>query len=240
MFENIVILTGAGISRESGLETFRDPDGIWANVDIEDVATPGAFRRNSALVHSFYNSRRRQLLSGTIHPNAAHLGLAKLGRSWEGNVMIVTQNIDDLHERAGSTDVLHIHGELRKARCAACATVTACDDDLDVQTRCPRCGASAAMRPHVVWFGEIPMHMDTVERALEQADLFLSIGTSGLVYPAAGLVEVAKSAGAHTVELNLESSANASVFDEAIYGPATRVVSQYIEELLAQAARQNS
>jgi NAD-dependent deacetylase len=194
MFGNIVILTGAGISRESGLDTFRDPDGIWHKVNVEDVATPEAFAKNPALVHDFYNSRRRQLLSKVIHPNDAHFALAHLQRSWKDKVLVVTQNIDDLHERAGTVGVVHIHGELLKARCSRCRALTPCIDDLNTHTKCATCGVSAAMRPDVVWFGEIPMHMDMVQQALEQADLFIAVGTSGMVYPAAGFVEAARSA----------------------------------------------
>jgi NAD-dependent deacetylase len=233
-FENIVILTGAGLSRESGLDTFRDPDGIWAKVNVDDVATPGAFARNPALVHEFYNARRRQLLSGAIHPNEAHLALARLQHSSEGRVTIVTQNIDDLHERAGAAAVIHIHGELLKARCDGCQKPTPCMGDLSTESRCPSCGTSGKMRPLVVWFGEMPMHMEIVQETLEKADLFMSIGTSGTVYPAAGFVEIARSAGAHTVELNLEKSLGALLFDEAVYGPATKVVKEYVENLLLQ------
>ncbi|HEX4771217.1 MAG TPA: NAD-dependent deacylase [Bryobacteraceae bacterium] len=232
---NIVILTGAGISRESGLHTFRDADGIWATVSVDDVATPRAFLRNPVRVHDFYNARRRALLSGTIRPNEAHFALANLQRAWTGSVHIVTQNIDDLHERAGSVDVIHMHGELLKARCSRCQTVVRCVDDLSTQTNCPSCEASAGMRPDVVWFGEMPMHLDKIQQALEEADLFLSIGTSGTVYPAAGFVEIARNRGIYTAELNLEGSANASIFDEAFYGPATVVVTQYVQELLGAA-----
>jgi NAD-dependent deacetylase len=231
-FENIVVLTGAGISRESGLDTFRDSDGIWAKVNVEDVATPEGFARNPALVHEFYNARRRQLLSGAVHPNEAHLALTNLQRSWQHGVTIVTQNIDDLHERAGSLGVIHIHGELLKARCTRCRKLSPCVADLSAEAICSTCSASGTMRPDVVWFGEMPMHMDTVQEALESADLFISVGTSGTVYPAAGFVEIARSAGAHTIELNLEESAGASLFDEAIYGPATTVVKKYVEKLL--------
>jgi NAD-dependent deacetylase len=230
--ETIVVLTGAGISRESGLSTFRDKDGIWARVNIDDVATPGAFRRNPALVHDFYNARRRQLLTESVKPNAAHGALTELQRAWKGNVLVVTQNIDDLHERAGTTGVLHMHGELLNARCALCSRRVRWIDDLTVATVCPSCGESGHMRPDVVWFGEMPMHMDTIETALEQAGLFLSVGTSGTVYPAAGFVEIAHAGGAHTVELNLEQSLGASSFEETIYGPATRVVPNYVKMLL--------
>lgn len=233
---NIVILTGAGVSRESGLHTFRDPDGIWAKVKFEDVATPGAFSRDPARVHEFYNQRRRQLVSGTVHPNRAHFALAELERSWPGKFTLVTQNVDDLHERAGSARVIHMHGELLKARCHRCAERTHCADDLSRASRCSSCGASGTMRPDVVWFGEMPLLMDEIEAALDHADLFISIGTSGNVYPAAGFVQLAHDAGAHTVELNLERSLGASSFDEGIYGPATEVVASYVEELLKSAA----
>ncbi|MFL6414097.1 MAG: NAD-dependent deacylase [Bryobacteraceae bacterium] len=231
----IVILTGAGISRESGLETFRDPDGIWAKVNIEDVATPAAFARDPARVHQFYNKRRQQLLSGTVRPNRAHFALAELERSWPGKVMVVTQNIDDLHERAGSHSFLHMHGELLKARCNGCGNRTRCTEDLTTASPCSACGRLGTMRPDVVWFGEMPMHMDQIEIALADADLFLSIGTSGNVYPAAGFVELARDAGAHTVELNLERSTGATSFHEAIYGPATEVVDRYVRTLLSEA-----
>jgi NAD-dependent deacetylase len=234
-FENIVILTGAGISRESGLATFRDPDGIWAKVNVDDVATPGAFSRNPVRVHDFYNQRRQQLLSGTVHPNRAHIALADLQRSLmctaKGTVTLVTQNIDDLHERAGFAGVIHMHGELLKVRCTECTGRMECRGDLSVWSQCSRCGTVGSMRPDVVWFGELPMHMDTIEAALERADLFISIGTSGNVYPAAGFVELARDAGAHTVELNLERSLGASSFDEAIYGPATEIVDKYVRDL---------
>lgn len=230
--ENVVILTGAGISRESGLHTFRDADGIWAKVNVDDVATPQGFARNPRLVHEFYNARRRQLLSGKVHPNAAHAALADFQRSWHGNVTIVTQNIDDLHERAGASNVLHMHGELLKARCARCGQVTECSEDLGTDVICRHCGEAEHMRPDVVWFGEIPMHLNTAQDALEGADLFISIGTSGSVYPAAGFVEIARTAGARTVELNLEESAGAWQFDEGIYGPATEVVTEYVRGLL--------
>ncbi len=234
---NIVILTGAGISRESGLHTFRDPDGIWAQVNVEDVATPGAFNRDPARVHDFYNQRRRQLLSPAVQPNRAHLALARLERSWPGTVTLVTQNIDDLHERAGSGAVIHMHGELLKARCGHCGSKMACLGDLSTSSQCSACGALGYMRPDVVWFGEMPMFMEKIEAALAKADLFLSIGTSGNVYPAAGFVELARDAGAHTVELNLERSLGATSFDEALYGPATEIVDKYVEDLLQSSGK---
>lgn len=227
-----MILTGAGVSRESGLHTFRDPDGIWAKVSLEEVATPEAFARNPARVHEFYNSRRRQLLSGTVHPNEAHIALARLEREWKGRMLLVTQNIDDLHERAGSS-AIHMHGELLKARCARCGEIVPCSDDLNIRMKCATCLTVGTMRPHVVWFGEMPIHMDEILDALAGSDLFLSIGTSGTVYPAAGFVEIAGRSGAHTVELNLEESLGASSFDEKIYGPASKVVKEYVDLLLS-------
>ena len=222
----IVILTGAGISRESGLSTFRDADGIWAQVRIEDVATPQAFARDPARVHAFYNARRAQLAQ--VEPNAAHFALARLEREWPGPVLLVTQNVDDLHDRAGSTP-LHMHGELRRARCLACGATIPWASDLSTTTPCPSC-AAMALRPDIVWFGEMPMGMDRIADALEACSLFVSIGTSGTVYPAAGFV--ADAAHAWTVELNLEPSAGSALFDEAHHGPATQVVPAFVERLL--------
>ncbi len=230
----IVILTGAGISKESGLETFRDPDGIWARVSIEEVATPEAFVRDPERVHGFYNARRRGLTSEGVAPNAAHLALARLERDWPGEVVLVTQNIDDLHERAGSRNLIHMHGEILKARCEACGAVTAWRDDLAVATPCPACGEAGAMRVHVVWFGEMPFEMARITQALAAAALFVSIGTSGSVYPAAGFVEEARMTGrARTVELNLEPSEGASLFHEARHGPASELVPDFVEQILA-------
>jgi len=230
----IVILTGAGISKESGLETFRDPDGIWARVSIEEVATPEAFIRDPERVHAFYNARRRGLLNEAVAPNAAHLALARLERDWPGNVMLVTQNIDDLHERAGSRNLIHMHGEILKARCEACGAVTDWRNDLEVATRCPACGEAGALRVHVVWFGEMPFEMERITQALAAAALFVSIGTSGSVYPAAGFVEEARMIGrARAVELNLEPSEGASLFHEARHGPASELVPDFVEQILA-------
>ena len=230
----IVILTGAGISKESGLETFRDPDGIWARVSIEEVATPEAFIRDPERVHAFYNARRRGLMNEAVAPNAAHLALARLERDWPGNVMLVTQNIDDLHERAGSRNLIHMHGEILKARCEACGAVTDWRNDLEVATRCPACGEAGALRVHVVWFGEMPFEMERITQALAAAALFVSIGTSGSVYPAAGFVEEARMIGrARTVELNLEPSEGASLFHEARHGPASELVPDFVEQILA-------
>ena len=230
----IVILTGAGISKESGLETFRDPGGIWSQVSIEDVATPEAFARDPARVHGFYNARRRGLLNAAVKPNAAHLALARLERDWPGEVLVVTQNIDDLHERAGSRNLIHMHGEILKARCEACGSVVDCTGDLAANSCCQVCGDMGAMRVHVVWFGEMPFEMERIYRALAAADLFVSIGTSGNVYPAAGFVSEARTIGrARTVELNLEPSDGASLFHEARHGPASVLVPAFVEEILA-------
>ncbi|MGD9535736.1 MAG: Sir2 family NAD+-dependent deacetylase [Alphaproteobacteria bacterium] len=229
----IVVLTGAGISKESGLHTFRDPDGIWAQHRIEDVATPEAFARDPGRIHAFYNARRRQLVNSNIAPNAAHLALARLEREWPAPVLVVTQNIDDLHERAGTRALLHMHGELKKARCAACGNTEPEAGDLSVEIACLACGTIGSLRPHVVWFGEMPLYMDEIADALSRCTLFISIGTSGNVYPAAGFVQEARfGAGAHAVELNLEPSLGESLFEEKIYGPATEVVPAYVDELL--------
>ena len=228
---SLVILTGAGISRESGLATFRDADGIWAKVRIEDVATPEAFARDPARVHGFYNARRAQLRDPAIQPNAAHRALAELDARWPGGLLLVTQNVDDLHDRAGSRRLLHMHGELAKARCLRCDSVHGWTQDLGTATPCPACGAAGGMRPHIVWFGEMPMEMDVIGAALDRCDVFVSIGTSGQVYPAAGFV--AEVAGrARTVELNLEPSAGTRLFDEARHGPATEVVPRFVQDLL--------
>jgi NAD-dependent protein deacetylase/lipoamidase len=230
----IVILTGAGISKESGLETFRDPDGIWARVSIDQVATPEAFARDPARVHAFYNDRRRGLLSEAVRPNAAHLALARLERDWPGEVLLVTQNIDDLHERAGSRNLIHMHGEILKARCESCGSVVDWTDDLEVTTCCAVCAAMGAMRVHVVWFGEMPFEMERIYWALSAAELFVSIGTSGNVYPAAGFVQEARMTGlAHTVELNLEPSDGVSLFHEARHGQASQLVPAFVDEILA-------
>jgi NAD-dependent deacetylase len=232
----IVILTGAGISKESGLDTFRDPDGIWARHAVDDVATAQGFARNPSLVHEFYNSRRRGLIDPAVQPNPAHLALAKLARQWPGKVVLITQNIDDLHERAGSPAIIHMHGELLKVECQHCPTIVSWRGDLDSRDTCSGCGRAAGLRPHVVWFGEMPRFMDDIALALADADLFISIGTSGNVYPAAGFVAEAREYGAHTIELNLEPSQGATLFAEARYGPAARIVPDYIEELLDYAA----
>jgi NAD-dependent deacetylase len=229
---SIVVLTGAGISKESGLDTFRDADGLWAKVDLEDVATPDAWRRDPAFVLDFHNGLRRGLAD--VAPNPAHLALARLEREWPGDVLVVTQNVDDLHERAGARNLIHMHGELLKARCEACGSVSPCRADLSPQSVCAGCGLGGAMRPHVVWFYETPFEMERIAEALARCDLFVSIGTSGNVYPAAGFVaDVRARGGAHTVELNLEPSEGASLFAERIHGPAGVVVPQWVERLLS-------
>jgi NAD-dependent deacetylase len=231
----IVVLTGAGISKESGLDTFRCEDGIWASVSLEDVATPEGFRRNPALVHEFYNARRSKLADPEIVPNAAHLALARLEEEWPSEVLIVTQNIDNLHERAGSRNLLHMHGELNKVRCEACDELLIWLDDLSVEQACPACGRNGSLRPHVVWFGEMPLGMAEIYDALDRCGLFVSIGTSGNVYPAASFVShVRMYRPAHTVELNLEPSTGATLFAERLYGPATEIVPAFVERVLSR------
>lgn len=225
---NTVILTGAGISAESGLSTFRDNNGLWDNHRVEDVATPEAFDRDPELVHRFYNMRRAALKQ--VEPNAAHRQLAAIEERFK-SFLLVTQNVDDLHERAGSRQLIHMHGELLKMRCVQCHQVRAVDHDLNTADSCPDCGRSGALRPDIVWFGEMPKLMDDIMLALMKCDLFVSIGTSGTVYPAAGFVELANQAGAHTVELNLEPGDQASAFKESHHGPASEVVGRYFNNL---------
>ncbi|MFN8983196.1 MAG: NAD-dependent deacylase [Alphaproteobacteria bacterium] len=228
----IVILTGAGISRESGLATFRDADGIWARHRIEDVATPQAFARNPDLVQGFYNARRAQLCAPAIQPNAAHHALARLEAEWPAPVTLVTQNIDGLHVRAGSRNVIAMHGELQKARCLACSAVSVWEDDITAHAACPACGVPGRLRPHIVWFGEIPLAMEKIEAALEDCGIFVAIGTSGQVYPAAGFVQAVRRQ-ARCVELNLEETEGTALFHEAQHGPATRIVPAFVERMLA-------
>jgi len=230
----IVILTGAGISKESGLDTFRDQDGLWAQRRVEDVATLDGYRRDPALVQDFYNTRRRELGSGHVQPNPAHLALARLERDWPGEVLVVTQNVDDLHERAGTTNLIHMHGELLKVRCERCARPLPWHADVTPASPCPDCGRTGTLRPHVVWFGEVPLEMERILAALEQCSLFVSIGTSGQVYPAAGFVAAVRQRGhARTVELNLEPSRGASLFHDVRTGPASVMVPAFVEDLLA-------
>ena len=234
----IVILTGAGISAESGVATFRDPDGIWAKYDYCDVATPEGFQRDPEKVLAFYNTRRK--LNGDVKPNAAHHALARLEAEYPGEVVIVTQNIDALHEAAGTKTLIHMHGEILKRLCSACDFRELWVDDLDINDVCPSCKTQGGLRPDVVWFGEMPYHLEKIAEHLATADLFLSIGTSGHVYPAAGFVAEAARAGAHTVELNLEPSEGASLFDEAIHGKAGTIVPDYVDHLLDTARRTNT
>lgn len=232
-YQNIVVLTGAGISAESGIQTFRAQDGLWENHRIEDVATPEGFERDPDLVQTFYNQRRRKLQSATIAPNAAHIALGELEKKLHGQVTIITQNIDNLHERGGSHNVIHMHGELLKARCSVSNQVIEQQDDLNMGDLCHCCQIPQQLRPHIVWFGEMPLRMGDIYTALEQADLFISIGTSGVVYPAAGFVHDARMHGAHTIEINLEPSAVESEFAEKRYGKASIEVPRLVEELLA-------
>jgi NAD-dependent deacetylase len=232
MSTSIVILTGAGVSAESGIPTFRAADGLWEQHRIEDVATPEGFAANPELVHRFYNERRRQLAGGTVHPNPAHVALARLEAEWPGEVLVVTQNIDDLHERAGSRNVIHMHGELLRMRCQSCHTVHTMSQDISVGSVCPECAATGTLRPHIVWFGEMPLQLDRVFEALGGCQLFAAIGTSGNVYPAAGFVMEARAAGAWTVEINLERSAVATAFDEVRIGRAGEQVPRWVDELL--------
>lgn len=227
---NIVILTGAGISAESGLGTFRDEGGLWAQHRIEDVATPEGFARDPSLVMAFYNARRAQAAEAI--PNAAHAALARLERDHPGDVCIVTQNVDDLHEKAGSRQVIHMHGALASALCSACGHRWPAQGDMEVDATCPNCAQRTA-RPDIVWFGEIPYFMDEIGAKLEAADVFVSIGTSGNVYPAAGFVQAAREIGAATLELNLEPSEGASLFDDSRNGPATQIVPAWVDALLS-------
>ena len=230
----IVVLTGAGISAESGVATFRDSGGVWAKYDYREVATPEGFVANPSLVHEFYNQRRRNI--GTVAPNAAHTALAELENglaSREGALTLITQNVDDLHERAGVKNLWHMHGELKKVTCDHCRGVTPWLDDLTVETPCPDCRATGGMRPYVVWFGEMPRFMDEAMAALGAADLFVSIGTSGSVYPAAGFVGLARDAGVSCLELNLEPSENAHLFSDSRYGPATEIVPIWVKDVLS-------
>jgi NAD-dependent deacetylase len=234
-YKSIVVLTGAGISAESGISTFRDKDGVWSKYDVEDVATPQGFRKNPTLVHEFYNGRRAGLK--TVKPNVGHIALAYLDAELaqrDVDFLLITQNVDNLHEAAGSRRLVHMHGELAKAWCVRCDMRFGWEHDMDQATTCPHCATSGGMRPDVVWFGEMPYQMDRLFDAVSSCDLFLSIGTSGNVYPAAGFVAGAREVGAHTVELNLEPSQGATQFAEAIHGPATQVVPHYVEQLLKQ------
>lgn len=228
----IVVLTGAGISAESGVPTFRDEDGLWEGHQVDEVATPEGFERQPEMVHRFYDERRRSLRG--VEPNPAHRALARLEQDDEHDVLVVTQNIDDLHERAGSRNLVHMHGELRSALCCACGGRFTWEDDLAPAPPCPGCGATQ-LRPDVVWFGEMPHQLDVIDRALQTADLFVSVGTSGAVYPAAGFVQAAAAYGAETLELNLEPSGS-PMFDQTRQGPAGQLVPNWVDEVASYAA----
>jgi NAD-dependent deacetylase len=227
---NIVILTGAGISAESGLQTFRAADGLWEGHRVEDVATPEAFARDPSLVHEFYDARRARL--SEVEPNAAHLALGRLDREWRGKLLIVTQNVDDLHERAGAERLLHMHGDLLRAWCLHCHKRFSWAGPM-AGAACPSCKTPGMLRPDIVWFGEMPYEMERIDAALLHADLFVSIGTSGAVYPAAGFVQTAKYRGAQTLEINLEPSAGSIFFHKHRFGPASVEVPRWVDELLA-------
>ena len=228
---SIVILTGAGVSADSGVPTFRAADGLWEGHHVEDVATPAAFARNPALVHAFYDARRARLEE--VQPNAAHHALAQLERRWPGPFLLVTQNVDDLHERSGSSKLIHMHGELRKGWCLACKDRFGWDGPMGTAAACPSCHEVGQVRPDIVWFGEMPYAMDQIEDALRDCDLFISVGTSGAVYPAAGFVQTARYVGAHCVELNLEPSQGSIFFHETRLGRAAQIVPAFVAELLA-------
>ena len=229
---NIVILTGAGISADSGIQTFRGSDGLWCGHRVEDVATPQAYAKNPALVQDFYNTRRRQLLEPSIQPNAAHFALSDLEKNWPGKVTVITQNIDDLHERAGTKNLIHMHGELLSVFCYSCGEKSTCRTDITVTHLCHKCQKTGTVRPDIVWFGEMPYRMDEIYDALSECALFLSIGTSGHVYPAAGFVAHARHSGARTIEINLEESHIASAFHEHIYGRAAETVPEFVKKWL--------
>ena len=227
---SIVILTGAGVSAESGLATFRGADGLWEGHRVEDVATPEAYRRDPALVHQFYDARRERL--ATVEPNEAHKAIARLDAEWPGQFLLVTQNVDDLHERAGSKRLIHMHGQNTKGWCLDCDERFPWQGPMGESAYCPTCNSIGRVRPDIVWFGEMPYEMERIEDALRECDLFVSIGTSGAVYPAAGFVQTARYCGAHTVEINLEPSLGSYLFNESRTGKASVEVPKWVEELL--------
>ena len=229
---NIVILTGAGVSAESGLATFRGPDGLWEGHRVEDVCTPQAFERDPGLVRAFYDARRAAVAGA--RPNAAHAALARLDSDWPGDLLLVTQNVDDLHERAGSRRLIHMHGQVMQAWCLACDARTAWTATLGHGDACPGCGEAGHLRPDIVWFGEMPYEMERIEAALRTCDLFVSIGTSGAVYPAAGFVQTARYCGAATLEINLEPSLGSTFFDQSRTGGAGALVPAWVGEMLGR------
>lgn len=236
MTKRIFVLTGAGVSAESGLGTFRDKDGLWTRVDLAEVASVEGYRRNPQKVLDFYNARRRNLAEAA--PNAAHRALARLQQGLAargGDLFLCTQNVDDLHERGGAASVVHMHGELLKARCEDCGDIRPCTEDIYIDTGCLACGRVGGVRPHIVWFGEMPLDLDRIYEALANAELFVAIGTSGAVYPAAGFVSAARRGGLRTFELNLEPSDNAALFHGGEYGPASKIVPAWVDTVLASA-----
>lgn len=225
---NIVVLTGAGISAESGIPTFRAKDGLWENEPVEAVATPEGFAKDSERVHRFYNERRQHL--NHVFPNAAHQALADFEKQHPGKFLLVTQNIDDLHERAGSQHLKHMHGELLNVRCTSCTTIHTTKNDIHSDSVCHHCHTIGTLRPDIVWFGEMPFYMDDIMHALSHCDLFIAIGTSGNVSPAAGFVQIARTAKAHCVELNLHVASNENLFHERIKGAATQTVAAFLAD----------
>lgn len=229
-YQNIVILTGAGISAESGLVTFRASNGLWNNHRVEDVATVEAFERNPAYVHEFYNELKKELVKA--QPNPAHFAITKLQREYDAEISIVTQNVDTLHEKAGSKNICHIHGQINQALCLNCGHILETFGDVDTETVCPHCKIVGMMKPNIVFFGENLLCMDKVDRLLSGCDLFLSVGTSGVVFPAASFVQIAKYNGAQTYEFNLEPTSNNFYFDRHIFGPAGTTLPAFVDELL--------
>ena len=232
-FSSIVILTGAGISAESGIKTFRDHDGLWENHRVEDIASPEGFQRNPSMVYNFYNERRKQLLSQDLQPNKGHFALAQLENDFKGQTTLITQNVDDLHERAGSKNILHMHGELLKMRCRSTSEVFSVKESFDERTECSCCNKKGLLRPHIVWFGEIPFYMDEIHEVLGKCDLFLSIGTSGQVYPAAMFMQVARQQGALTIEINKDPTANSPLFDKTFHGKAGEILPYFISNFFS-------
>lgn len=227
MTVQICLLTGAGISAESGLKTFRGEDGLWEGEPVTEVATPEAFERNPQRVYRFYNMRKQQLQQ--VKPNAAHRAIASWQQRHPNSISLITQNVDNLHERAGSVELIHMHGELLKARCLHCHTVHEWHAELDATSQCPECGLNQCLRPDIVWFGEMPKAMEDIERKVLTCDLFIAVGTSALVYPAAGLSTLARQAGALTLEVNLQSTVASSAFDFRLTGSAGQTLPRFIE-----------
>ncbi|GJL99525.1 MAG: NAD-dependent protein deacylase [Methyloligella sp.] len=235
LYDKILILTGAGLSAESGLGTFREENGIWSKYNFEEVATPEGYAADPKRCLDFYNMRRD--LHHKATPNTAHKALARLEAEYPGEVVIVTQNIDSLHEAAGSHRIIHMHGQIDRVKCNDCGTTYDYPyGTIEVNSICPSCNVQGQQRPDVVWFGEMPYDLDEIQKEIDSCFLFISIGTSGSVYPAAGFVNMARKAGAHTVELNLEPSDGAVQFHEAHQGKATEIVPRYVDKLMHEAA----